>query len=60
MKLAELGEFGFIERIRRAVAPEAGVRLGIGDDCAAVALPPGELLLTTTDLLVEDVHFRRE
>jgi len=60
MKLAELGEFGFIERIRRAVAPGAGLRLGIGDDCAAVVLPPGELLLTTTDLLVEDVHFRRE
>jgi len=60
MKLAELGEFGFIERIRRAVAPGGGVRLGIGDDCSAVSLPPGELLLTTTDLLVEDVHFRRQ
>lgn len=60
MKLAELGEFGFIDRIGRAVAPGNGVRLGIGDDCAALTLPPGELLLTTTDLLIEQVHFRRE
>lgn len=60
MKLAELGEFGFINRIGRRVAPGAGVRLGIGDDCAALALPAGQLLLTTTDLLVEQVHFRRE
>lgn len=60
MKLAELGEFGFIDRIGRSVAPGAGVLLGIGDDCAALTLPPGELLLTTTDLLIEQVHFRRE
>jgi thiamine-monophosphate kinase len=60
VKLAELGEFGFIDRISRAAKAGAGVRLGIGDDCAALTLPPGELLLTTTDLLIEQVHFRRE
>lgn len=59
MKLAQLGEFGFIERIRRRVANDPATRVAIGDDCAALALPPGELLLTTTDLLIEDVHFRR-
>ena len=32
--------------------------LGIGDDAAAVKLPGGDLLLVTTDLLMEDVHFR--
>lgn len=60
MKLAELGEFGFIDRVRRSVRGRDDVRLGIGDDCAALQLPPGELLLTTGDLLIEEVHFRRE
>ncbi|MEZ4600928.1 MAG: thiamine-phosphate kinase [Syntrophotaleaceae bacterium] len=58
MKLAELGEFGFIERIRQAVIDAPGVRRGIGDDCAVLELPPGHLLLTSKDLLIEDVHFR--
>ncbi|MDY0269125.1 thiamine-phosphate kinase [Trichloromonas sp.] len=60
MKLAELGEFGFIERIRRAVAGAPGVVLGIGDDCAVLEMPAGERLLTSTDLLIEQIHFRRE
>jgi len=59
VKLAQLGEFGFIERIRRRVATGAETRVAIGDDCAATVLPAGELLLTTTDLLIEEVHFRR-
>lgn len=60
MNLAELGEFGFIDRISRNVAAGAGVRLGIGDDCAALDHPAGELLLTTTDLLIEQIHFHRD
>lgn len=59
MKLSQLGEFRFIERIRRAVSPSEGIVLGIGDDCAATTLAPGELLLTTTDLLIEEIHFHR-
>ncbi len=62
MNLSRLGEFGFIERIRQAVSATAqsGVRIGIGDDCAVLELPPGELLLTSTDLLIEEVHFRSD
>ncbi len=62
MKLADLGEFGFIERIQRAVAKGEGngVRLGIGDDCAVLELPPGQVLLTSTDLLIEEIHFRTD
>lgn len=58
MKLKDVGEFGFIERI----APlgnirSQGVVKGIGDDCAVMSLGIPEYLLLTTDLLVERVHF---
>jgi thiamine-monophosphate kinase len=55
-------EIGLVERIRRMAGglSEKGLALGIGDDCA-VYRPRGaaEELLFTTDLLLEDVHFRR-
>lgn len=34
-------------------------RIGIGDDCAVVSIAPSQELLVTTDLTLEDVHFRR-
>lgn len=61
MSLRRLGEHGLIRRIREdsAQAPAAGVRTGIGDDTAVLALTAGAALLATTDLVIEDVHFRR-
>lgn len=57
MKLAELGEFGLIDRIADRVAPSASVPLGIGDDAAALLPTPGTLTLITSDMLLEGVHF---
>jgi thiamine-monophosphate kinase len=37
----------------------SGVRVGIGDDCAVLEPTPATSLLAKTDLLLEDVHFRR-
>lgn len=57
--LAKLGEFGLISRIADQVSAHGSVITGIGDDAAVTALSPGMQLLTSTDMLLEDVHFRR-
>jgi thiamine-monophosphate kinase len=43
--------------VSRPGAP--GVRRSIGDDAAVLEPTPGMALVATTDLLLEDVHFRR-
>jgi thiamine-monophosphate kinase len=42
---------------RRTPRRVAGLTLGIGDDAALVAVPPGRELILTTDLSIEGVHF---
>lgn len=57
--LSNLGEFGLISRIAARVGASENVITGIGDDAAVSVLTPGMQLLTSTDMLLEDVHFRR-
>lgn len=53
------------ERIRSLIETVDGpsppeVRLGPGDDAATLRVGDAEILVVSTDLSVEDVHFRRE
>jgi thiamine-monophosphate kinase len=54
-------ERALLERIRAraAGAARSGIRVGIGDDAAVLAVQRGEELVVTTDFSLEDVHFRR-
>ena len=60
MKLSEIGEFGFINRLsekfQNISIPNA---VGIGDDCAIIPCDANNDYVITTDMLVEDIHFAR-
>ncbi len=54
-----MGEFGLIDRIRKwTSSSDPFLVQGIGDDVAVVKLGK-KILLLTTDILIEDIHFRR-
>ena len=51
-----------IQRIRKlaGTVSHKAIARGIGDDTAILSLPARQQLLVTTDLCIENVHFRRE
>ena len=54
-------ELELVERIRAGGRLRgAGVRIGIGDDCAVLRLRAGEEMVVTTDFLLEGRHFLRD
>ncbi len=59
MRLAQLGEFGLIDRIAARFPQPLAPELGIGDDAALLSPAPGMQLVVSTDLLAEGVHFER-
>ena len=60
MKLSEIGEFGFIDRLsekfKNISIPHS---VGIGDDCAIIPCDENNDYIITTDLLIENIHFIR-
>jgi thiamine-monophosphate kinase len=57
--VAELGEFGLIALLTRALPSHASVTLGVGDDAALLEVGnPAHLLVATCDAQVEGTHFR--
>lgn len=55
-----LGEFGLIRWIQQQAGSGSHLSLGIGDDCSIQPQQEGQDLLTSTDLLIEGIHFKRE
>ncbi|MBF0522697.1 MAG: thiamine-phosphate kinase [Candidatus Omnitrophica bacterium] len=55
--ISSVGEFGFIDLIRKRMSTSGSVLKGIGDDAAVVSLSPGKKMLLTTDMLLEGAHF---
>jgi len=57
MDLREIGEFGLIRRIRKGInSSDPALIQGIGDDVAVIEVGT-EVLLVTTDILIEGIHF---
>ncbi len=56
--MKDIGEFEFIKKISQGclVRPD-NILKSIGDDAAAFRADPGEIMLVTTDMLVERIHF---
>lgn len=59
-RIAALGEFDLIERIAAMGGSLPSGVVGIGDDCAVIPSKAGQDTLVSADMLIEDVHFRRD
>jgi thiamine-monophosphate kinase len=62
LSLGELGEYGLLERIEKKTATKTdpSILVDLGDDAFVAKCAKDECLVVTTDLSVENVHFRRD
>ena len=52
-----MNEFDLIQSYFNWEITDPSIELGVGDDAALFTLNPGHQLVTSTDTLVEGVHF---
>ncbi len=52
-------ERDILKKLLPSLAQTGGVRIGPGDDCAAMEFRPGKLLLAAVDQLAGDIHYYR-
>jgi len=57
MQVNKIGEFGLIERFRKAIKTDSDVVVGSGDDCAVLKFDNNNYQLFTCDMIVQDVDF---
>lgn len=60
--IASLGEFGFIDIIKKhftAAIKDKNITVPLGDDCFCFR-SGGKVVCVTKDMLIEDVHFKKE
>ncbi|TAG54683.1 MAG: thiamine-phosphate kinase [Cytophagales bacterium] len=57
-ELSQLGEFGLIDKIKKNIKLQNPETIfGIGDDAAVVSMDEKNLMLISTDMMVEGIHF---
>lgn len=59
MLLSQIGEVGLINKIKLLTQKQVNnnVIIGIDDDAAAIRITDGDILLLTTDTMIQGVHF---
>ncbi len=57
-ELSELGEFGLIEKLTSNFTTHVSSTIkGVGDDAAVISISDSEVMLVSTDSLIEGIHF---
>ena len=59
-KISDIGERKLIEKFKRRYKQNKCTIVGIGDDAAIVKVSKNKLLVFTSDMLIEGVHFLRK